>query len=515
MNGIKKALVALLMTIILISAGAGVLWHARHYVMIDFKFYAKDAGTLDLRGEELSPERYEKISARLPDCDILWNVPFQGKRYAEDTGALTITSLTDGDVEALDYLTELEHVNADGCADYPQLLALQDRRPEVEVSYSVVLGSNSYAPDAEEVVITAIAEDEIPLLKCLRSLKTVVIGGGADTENFGALQKYCHENGYGFQIRIGDIQTEDDVQTLTVSGLKPGEEKLLQFLPNMTKLHLLNPEASAESLEALKTACPDAEITWEQEVCGKRFYCTDTQIDISGIPVEDMEELANRMTYFPGAEKLIMSDCGVDNETMAQFREAHREDYKVVWTVQLGDKLTARTDDTTFMPTREKVYYFQDHESGNLRYCEDMVCIDIGHMAIHDISFVEYMPNLQYLILAHTEVRDISPLASCKKLIFLELDWSTVRDFTPLLECTALQDLNVGKTYPSLEPIAQMTWLKNLWMVGRTTGAYEVTQALTETKIVTSGSATVAGGWRDLPNYYAMRDLLGMPYMTW
>jgi hypothetical protein len=28
-----------------------------------------------------------------------------------------------------------------------------------------------------------------------------------------------------------------------------------------------------------------------------------------------------------------------------------------------------------------------------------------------------------------------------------------------------------------------------------------------------NGEFTVSGGWRDLPNYFAMRDILGMPYM--
>ena len=165
------------------------------------------------------------------------------------------------------------------------------------------------------------------------------------------------------------------------------------------------------------------------------------------------------------------------------------------------------------MPVREHVYYFLDEDAYNLRYCEDMLCVDVGHMGLTNIDFVKGMPHLQILILAHNgQLQDISPISSCKELIFLELDWSAVKDFTPLVGCTSLEDLNIGLTYPSVEPLMQMTWLKNLWMVDRG-GAYQLSQALPDTKIVASADVTVGAGWRNLPNYYKMRDMLGMEYM--
>ena len=128
----------------------------------------------------------------------------------------------------------------------------------------------------------------------------------------------------------------------------------------------------------------------------------------------------------------------LDNEALAAHRDQVREWYKLVWTVSCGNKLKTRTDATTFMPVREYVYYFNDEEAYNLRYCEDMVCIDIGHMSIHNIDFVEFMPNLEYLILAHTQINYIEPIRHCKKLKFLEMDWSPIRDLTPLKECITI-----------------------------------------------------------------------------
>jgi len=104
------------------------------------------------------------------------------------------------------------------------------------------------------------------------------------------------------------------------------------------------------------------------------------------------------MAYFPGTGTVFLGESSLDNETLAAQRDLVREKYKLVWVVSCGNKLKTRTDALTFMPVREKVFYFNDEEAYNLRYCEDMVCIDIGHMSIHNIDFVEHMPDLEYLI---------------------------------------------------------------------------------------------------------------------
>ena len=144
-----------------------------------------------------------------------------------------------------------------------------------------------------------------------------------------------------------------------------------------------------------------------------------------------------------------------------------------------------------------------------------MVCLDVGHMTLTDISFVEFMPNLKYLILAWTEVQYIEPIRSCKNLVFLELDNSCIRDYSPLVDCTALEDLNIGKTFCDITPICEMTWLKNLYMIfGDGGDAWTASQALPNTRVVASGNATVGSGWRKLKNYYDMRDCLGVPYMN-
>jgi Leucine-rich repeat (LRR) protein len=335
-------------------------------------------------------------------------------------------------------------------------------------------------------------------------------------ETVAVLQDYCQNRQLDFQICLGTEIIPLDAKEVTVSAITDAQLDLLPFFLNLKKLHVQQPEASAQKLLELQKKHPAVTITWEQAVCGQVFSSTVEEIDLSGTKNIRLEDMDQQLAYFPKAKLVFLGECGLDNALLAAHREQARDRYKLVWTVSCGSKLKTRTDATTFMPVREHVYYFNDEEAYNLRYCEDMICIDIGHMSISNIDFVEYMPNLQYLILAHTQLQYIDPISTCKNLKFLELDWSPVRDLTPLQGCTALEDLNLGKVYADFTPIGEMSWLKNLWMVECSTAArYKMTQALPDTKVMVTGAATVANGWRSLENYYAMRDLLGMHYMSW
>lgn len=546
----------------LLAVGIAV-WFLLTHVWVAGTFYSRNADVLDLRFADVTTADYDKLRKKAPNSEILWRIPFQGKTYDQDTDVLYVTSLTDEDVATLDYFTRLKTVEAQECTDYPQLAALTARRPEVTVEYAVTIDGREYPQDTAVVSISGITEEEINLLTYLPELTAVTAVGCRTPEQMTRLRDFCQEKGLSFALRFGTKTYPDTVEELDVTGVTDGELELLQLLPELKTLHLKNPEADPETVAQLRSTYPKADISWEVEIAGVSFPDDTKEVDLSAVLESsaaqtaagtaagtqtavgaqtttktqtttgtaagtqstketqstapavtlNLEDLEKKMSYLSDAKQVFLGKCGLDNEELAALRERARDSYKLVWTVQLGKKLTARTDDTTFMPVREHVYYFLDEDAYNLRYCEDMLCVDVGHMGLTNIDFVKGMPHLQILILAHNgQLQDISPISSCKELIFLELDWSAVKDFTPLVGCTSLEDLNIGLTYPSVEPLMQMTWLKNLWMVDRG-GAYQLSQALPDTKIVATANATVGAGWRNLPNYYKMRDMLGMEYM--
>ena len=153
----KKVLVVLLVLCLLGGCAAGGFWWYRHtHVFIDGAVYRADAETLDLRGQDISFDHYQAIRQALPDCQVLWDVPFQGGRVSSDSQTLTITTLTEKDIRLLAYFPKLRKIDAMECADYGILGELQSAWPELEVDYLVDLGGMKYPPDVTELTLEEI-----------------------------------------------------------------------------------------------------------------------------------------------------------------------------------------------------------------------------------------------------------------------------------------------------------------------------------------------------------------------
>ena len=530
-KGLIVALSVILAILLAVVGAAGFL--AIRYHIIDAKFYLKDSEVLDLRGQEIQPAHFDKISAKMPECQIRWDIPFQDGTLADDAKEITVTSLSEKDIEMLAYARQLETVNAEGCADYETLALLRQQRPELDVNYSIAFSGGNYSWDVETLLLNTVSQEDIHLLPHLPNLKTVVLDSGSyDVQTVEAFRGAVHNAGLQFAVTIGGAAHLDTETALVISNVTDEDLQLLQFVTALETLELHDPKAEPQQIFALRESLPNVAVTWDVTLGDQTFDETVTQVDLTAVEVTDLAEVEQKMQYLPNLEQVTFGVCGVDkpewgnsrskltaspipNEDMAAYRDRVRGQYKVVWTVRLGPSIALATDKDNFMPNHFGVGQLPDSYAYNLRYCEEMVCLDVGHMTLTDISFVEFMPNLKYLILAWTEVQYIEPIRTCKNLVFLELDNSCIRDLSPLVDCTALEDLNLGNTFCDVTPILGMTWLKNVYFIdGSPASAYKFSQAVPTARVVASGNATVGGGWRRLQNYYDMRDCLNMPYMN-
>lgn len=491
-----------------------VIFVLTQFVFVAGGMYSVHAKVLDLQGKTLTEDDFQNLSERIPNCDITWDVPFQGGALSSKTDTLTVTSLTEEDVHMLSYVTGLEKVHGEDCQDYLQLAQLQQNRPDVDVLYTVPIAGETYAKDTAKLTLTSLSQADAQRLPALLQLCKVEVSGCDDYAMLRQLQRDYPQWNLTYTVQVGDEAYPWDYSNLQVSNLSIQEiSDALAGLPYLKTLDITNPLADHTELTALREQYSGVDMTWSVEMFGLTFDETVTEVDISGNIVESCEDIEKLVACLPNLEKLIMSDCGIDSETMAEFRERQRENYKVVWTVYLGNFCVLRTDDIAFMPYNQGEGYFYDDETAELKYCEDIICMDLGHQPITNIDFVKYMPHLKYLVLAHTRIRDASALISCQELIYLEIDWSKIQDYSPLVELKSLEDLNLSRTYCDITPILEMTWLKNLWIPNREEDDRQrLIEALPDTHLELDAVNTK--GWRHLPNYYAQRDLLGMFYMN-
>lgn len=501
--------------VIAVIAAAGLFFTLSRRVIVDGRLYPKGQTVLDLRGNALSAETYDKLTAKLPGTTVLWQVPFQGRDLSSSTEELTVTALSMEDEQMLRYFPNLKTLRGEDCRDYEALAQAYRDYPSCDVEYLVPIEDVLYPGASETVTLVTPSEEDVQRLSYLPDLQTVDGTQCRDYARMQQLQLDRPDLAVSYAITVGGRIYPTDTQVLEAVNASYAElEGAISVMPQLTEINLTDPVATGGELVTLRENHPELTVHWTVNI-GSASYSDDAQeVDISGTVMESTETAKRYASYFPEITKLIMSDCGIDNETMAQFREEMRDQYKVVWTVYFTKKCKARTDEESFMPIKQGEWYFQDDDVGPLKYCEDMVAIDIGHSRVRDISFAAYMPHLKYLILADTDVRDLTPLSNCKELIWLEVGWDAIESYEPLLGCTALEDLNIGRTFADPAPIYQMTWLKNLWCM-EISGAtqYGWRMALPNTHVVGKGNDVVAYGWRRLPNYYKMRDALGMYYM--
>ena len=348
--------------LLLVGIAVGLFLNSR-YVCVGFHFYPRSSQTLDLTGEKVTPRQFDKLSRKLPDCDITWDVPLSEGTWSSRSETITVNTLTESDVAAIGYFPKLRQVDAGNCTDYGPLLELVKCYPELDVAYAVTLGKDAFSPDAREIVVRDVPEEELPRLGCLTELRSVACAGGTDA---AALMRYCHDAAIAFSIQAGDQVVKESSKTVRAGNVTAGQLPLFALLPQLESLTLTNPQASADQLLALRQQLENVQVSWSKEVCGISCFSGDEVLDISQGNV-DLEEIRREIACFPEAKSIYLGKSGIDNETLAAFREEMRDTVKVVWQVDLGKKLTARTDDTSFMPVRENVYYFNDEEASHLR----------------------------------------------------------------------------------------------------------------------------------------------------
>ena len=514
----KKKRIILAAIALAVAAAIGFAAFFATHVSIDGEFFPKNAQVIDLTRHDLTPEGYHALCQQYPDKQILWTVPFQGQRYPTDTQTLTIRSLTEAEALLLDELPRLNRVDAAGCTDYDALQILQQRHPDCQVLYEVSLGGETCSSLSTQLTVKdADAEQLESALSLLPRLRQLTLEGEIPSpEALLRLQAAFPDLTMSFSMEVCGQSFPSTAQTMDFTGSPvtyPELSRVLPLFPSLTEVNLTGVPMTDSELKALASEFPEIFFLCTMDFVGIPLSTDTTEIDISRRTVT-VEEIDALLPFFPHLKKLNMSRCGIDDEAMDALNRRH-PDTSIVWTLQIG-LVTLRTDATVFFPSSVNENVLPTEEQlTKLRYCTEMVAVDVGHCHTSNCDWAQYMPHLKYLIIADTSISDLTPLSGLKELIYLEAFSTDVVDYSPLLGCTALQDLNIGTTYGDPEPLSRMTWLHNLWWYkileneALCDDAMKLTDQLPDTNVVLKCGRNIGGSWRYLPNYYVFREYIG------
>ena len=309
-----------------------------------------------------------------------------------------------------------------------------------------------------------------------------------------------------------------DSKTTFLTLLEPVDgaavTEYLGCFPHLGAVDLLSSGLTEEEGDSLAAAFPQVAFRRMVPLNGKSLDSFTEELDFSKNVIQNYDAFAEELARFPKLRRLDMHLCNLKDEQIAALRDRYT-DTKVVWTVKLG-RWQVRTDAVAFS-TKQSGYTTNRLYSVTaqvLRYCTDLVALDLGHNAIDDISWIESLPKLQVLILADNQIKDLTPLASLKHLKYLELFMNPFTDIQILSTLSELLDVNLCITRTvDLTPLLSCKKLERIW-IGRQTQDYcsqESLQAVLKAfpnaiYDLTSVSCTNLG-WREHPRYDAYIEM--------
>ena len=415
---------------------------------------------LDLRNTGITAQQHDALQAALPNCEILWSVPFAGGYVDSTAQEVTVNALSEADVAAFAYLQNVTSVHADLCRNYDELLSLASAYPEVIVTYTVPVGEQSVPMDAESITIV-----------------------------------------------------DPDAAEL---------QRALELLPQLTSVTLEGDLPSTEELIALKEAFPQVTILWNFTVCGVKTNSMAEFLDLSKIKMDNTEELESMLPCFYNLTKVDMISCGLSNATMEQLNMRHLKT-SFIWKVKVCG-VTVRTDIKYFMfykyglkkvgdlsnlryCTDIEVLDFGHYGVSDVSFIEYMPKLRFLLMLetnLADLTPVGNCTSLEFAELAGSPIVDFWPLTNLTNLKGLNLSY------------TPKYGHSLGK-FGDITPLLQMTWLERLWLANSRLGAEGqaiLREALPNTEMVFYSISSTDRGWRYAPGYFEMRDILGLPYMV-
>ncbi len=482
--------------------------------------------SVDARAADCSAEIMELIRVR-PDLDVRWMVPIGAQRFDDRSEEIAIGDFGMDEVENFAYFSSLKRVDATAASCYPEIMALRETLGEsVDMKWNVVIGGESFPHTTKELTLPEdVSADELgEKLVYLPDTRMVdTTKARFDRSELGMLRTRYPKVRFLFKVNIAGESFRSNTENISIPETAPLDvAELIDHGGDFEELKIINLGTRRMALDdviAIREAYGGVEVICRTTVCGKDCSTDWKELDLSGREIEDLAEAEKAVRAMARLEKLYLCDCGIDDETLAALRDKYEGQTQIVWRVYLNG-IPCRTDADNFcMSKYSNTWGYLPYANAEpIKYCTEMVTLDLGHGNFDRIDFVSTMPHLKYLIICSAPVKTLEPLRDAAELYYLEMFFTAVRDLEPIQKLPNLRHLNLSHCrLDDYTQLFEMTQLKRLWWVD--SGLSEAQQqelrdALPDTEICFWAWEDNAVGnyWRSDPSYREMRDNLGMNY---
>ena len=488
--------------------------------------YLPSLRSVDARAADCSEEIKELIRT-YPSLDVRWSVPIGAKRYDSRSEELEIGDFSISELEMFSYFASLRRVDATAASCYPEIMALREMLGEdVDMKWNVVIGGESFPHTTKELTLpegvsAGEVTEKLSFLPDTRMVDTT--NAQLERSELASLRAAYPKIRFLFKVTIAGETIRSNTENINIPETAALDlEELISHGEDFSELKIINLGSRKLPLDdviAIREAYGGVEVICKTTVCGKDCSTDWKELDLSNRTIEDLGEAEKAILAMARLEKLYLCDCGIDNETLAALRDKYAGQTQVVWRVYLNG-VRCRTDEDNFCMSKysNEWGYLPYERAEPIKYCTEMVTLDLGHGNSDRIDFVSAMPHLKYLIICSAPVTSLEPLRDSTELYYLEMFFTNVRDLEPITKLQSLKHLNISHCrLDDYTQLFQMTQLERLWWVDSGLSAEEqqkLREALPDTEICFWAweSNAVGNNWRADPSYREMRDNLGMNY---
>jgi len=492
---------------------------------------------LDLRAVSVNSAHVDEIHAALPDCEILWNVPLGSAVFDSSSSEIVLPQdCAASDLEKLRNFPKLASVDATACSVDETFAAAAMAYPSVSFVWNTSFEGVKVTSTDTTLDLTgqSLSPDLVgKLLFGLPALEQVICNEtGWSIEQISTLQGSYPAITFFCDIDVFGERVPAVTQTLDLSGKTIDLSALPQVfaqLPQLTSVNLTDQQLSFEQIDSLTSAFPQIAFLFSFELFSQRVTSETTELDLDGFALYSPDEIAAKLKYLPKLSYCDLSYCGLSNEQMEHLI-AQFPSIKFVWMIRIG-AWEVRTDITAFSKgNRDKFpndmgwftdegktnFYNEDIEA--LKYCKDLVYLDLGHgNRISDVSVISQLKKLRVLIVSMNKIKDVSPLTELKELECLEIYQNPIEDISFVTQLPKLKYLNCSATlFEDITPLLSLKNLEMLWFVNVRNTTKEQRQqladALPNCNICFSANSSGEGGWTGNPLYIEYQSAFGLPY---
>lgn len=359
----------------------------------------KNLKKLDIRGCDISVEKYNELKENLGDCEIIWSVPMGERRINSNSSSITIDD--SDDLTNLHLVVSLAEVDATACTDIDRLMEISAQLEGVRFAWNVTVDGKTVSSLDESCVLSsgATAQD-IAQLKYLPGLKYV---DAKECKLYDELVAY-ESTVSGCDVewivdlagrKISSLEESVDLRGTQVSSVS-SVSGAVKYLPNLTYLDMCGCGLGNADMQSLRDTFPKVKFVWYISFARWTNIRTDIQV-FSTLNLKRSDYGSYDFApLFKYCTDLVALDLGHNS-----IRDI----------------------------------------SGlaNLKKLQGLVLIDNPIKNQADITVLGELPELVFAELNATHISNVAPLSNCKKLIHLDLYSTLVTDPSPLYGCNNLR----------------------------------------------------------------------------